>query len=516
MLEKSADYTKKITQAKNDYINKMIDKLQNPSIAPKTYWAILIRLIYKKKFQQYHNYWLMIILFQIFVKRQIFSITFFSSICTPIQNTSYLPPVLHRTNARITSFFVTKEDILLIIKNFGSFNAHGWDNISIKMIKICGESTTVPLKIIFEQSLKENKFPEVWKKANIVPVHKKEDKNLIRNYRSVSLLPIFSKIYERVVCNALFNYFKDNKLFTSFQSGFLLGDSYIAQLLSIIHEIQTAFGNNPADDVRGVFLDISKRFDKVWHIGFLFKLKAYGVDDELLSLLGNYLENRQQRIVLNGLNSEWREINSGVPQGSVLEPLLLLIYINDLPDGITSICKIFVDDTSLFSKVLDANESTKKINFDLEKNSEWAFQWKMHINQDLNKQANEVIFSRKSKFRSDPPLTFNNDVRQCPHQKKLGIISDSKLDFNIHVDNKIKKCYRMIGIIKRLPVGVPRKALLTIYKSYIRPHLDYGDILYDKPEDQNFRNKLEKVQYKACLAITDAIQGTSRQKFTTN
>ena len=171
---------------------------------------------------------------------------------------------------------------------------------------------------------------------------------------------------------------------------------------------------------------------------------------------------------------------------------MFLIYINDLPDGITSICKIFADDTSLFSKVLDVNESTKKLNLDLEKISEWAFQWKMHFNPDPNKQANEVIFSRKSKVHSHPPLTFNNnDVKKCPHQKHLGIILDSKLDFNIHVDNKIKKCYRMIGIIKRLSVSVPRKALLTIYKSFIRSHLDYGDILYDKPRNQNFQNKLE-------------------------
>ena len=205
--------------------------------------------------------------------------------------------------------------------------------------------------------------------------------------------------------------------------------------------MQTAFDNNPADDVRGVFLDISKAFDKVWHIGLLFKLKAYGVDGELLSLLENYLENRKQRVVLNGQNSEWREINSGVPQGSVLEPLVFLIYINDLPDGITSICKIFAYDTSLFSKVLDVNESTKKLNLDLEKTSEWAFQWKMYFNPDPNKQANEVIFSRKSKIQSHRFRTFsNNDVKQCPHQKHLDIISDSKLDFNIHVDNKIKKC----------------------------------------------------------------------------
>ena len=141
------------------------------------------------------------------------------------------------------------------------------------MIKVCGESITVPLKIIFEQSLKEKKIQELWEKANTVPVHKKEDKSLIKNYRPVSLLSILSKIYERVIYNALFNYFKDKGLFTLSQSGFLPGDSCIAQLLSIIHEIQTAFDNNSAVDVRGVSLDISKVFDKVWHNGLLFKLK---------------------------------------------------------------------------------------------------------------------------------------------------------------------------------------------------------------------------------------------------
>ena len=224
--------------------------------------------------------------------------------------------------------------------------------------------------------------------------------------------------------------------------------------------------------MRGVFLDILKAFNKVWHIGLLFKLKTYVVDGESLSLRENYLENCKQTIFLNGQTSEWREINSGVPQGSVLGPLLFLIYINNLPDGITSICKIFSHDTSLFSKVLDVNESTKKLNLDLEKISEWAFQWKMHFNPDPNKQANEVIFSGKSEVHSHPPLTFNNnDVKKCSHQKHLGIILDSKLDFNIHVDNRIKKCYRMIGIIKRPSVSVPRKALLTFYRSFTRPHL---------------------------------------------
>ena len=404
--------------------------------------------------------------------------------------------------------------IISIIKSLNSNKAHGYDNLSIRMIKICEESISLPLKIIFETSLKHGVFPEIWKNANVVPSHKKDDKTLIKNYRPISLLPIFSKIFERMIYNSLLNYFLSNKLSTPSQSGFLPGDSCIAQLLSIIHEIQTSFDENPTVAVRGVFLDISKAFDKVWHKGLLFKLKIYGVEGQFLSLLGNYLQNREQRVVLNGQTSEWKKINSGVPQGSVLGPLLFLIYINDLPDGLTSMCKIFADDTSLFSKVLDVNESAKTLNIDLEKINQWAFHWKMQFNPDPNKQANEVIFSRKMNNNlSYSPVKFNgNNITKCSDQKHLGVVLDSKLDFNTHIDQKIKKCNKLIGLMKRLSVHLPRSALLTIYKSFIRPHLDYGDILYDKPNNENFQNKIEQVQYRACLAITNAIRGTSRKK----
>ena len=172
------------------------------------------------------------------------------------------------------------------------------------------------------------------------------------------------------------------------QSGFLPGDSSIAQLLSIIHQVQAYFGNNLTVDVRGVLVDISKVFDKVWHDGFIFKLKSYSVEVELLSLLKNYLQNREQRVVLNVQTSGWRKIHSGIPQGYVLGPLLFLIYINDLLDGIISMSKIFVDDKSLFSKVLDINKSVIELNTDFEKIS----QWNMPFNPDPNKQANDIIF----------------------------------------------------------------------------------------------------------------------------
>ena len=185
----------------------------------------------------------------------------------------------------------------------------------------------------------------------------------------------------------------------------------------------------------------------------------------VLKVLKN-LEIREQRVVLNGQTSEWRKITSGVPHGSVLGPLLFLIYINDLPDGINSLCKIFVDDTSLFSKVYDIHKSPSTLNDDLEKISYWDYHWKMQFNPDPNKQANEVIFSQKpsSNNLSHPPIKFsNNDISKCPHQKHLEIVLDSKLNFNAHVDQIIKKCNRVIGLIRRLSINLPRNALLTIY-----------------------------------------------------
>ena len=149
----------------------------------------------------------------------------------------------------------------------------------------------------------------------------------------------------------LFTHFIGNKLFPPSQAAFLPDDSCIAQLLVIIHEIPTNFDSNTPVDVRGVFLHISKAFDKVWNKGLLFKFKSYGVEDELLSLLECYFCNREQRVVLNGQTSDWGKINSGVPQGS------FLIYTNYLPDRVSSICKIFADDTLLFSKIIDTRNS---------------------------------------------------------------------------------------------------------------------------------------------------------------
>ena len=176
-------------------------------------------------------------------------------------------------------------------------------------------------------------------------------------------------------------------------------------------------------------------------------------------------------------------------------------------------CKIFTDDTSLFSKVIDKNNSNSWLNSDLVKISNWAFQWKMLFNPDPNKQALEVCFSNKCDKEKYQPLQFNStDIQIADSQKHLGLILDSKLNFNEHIESKITKCNKIIGLMKKLSLILSRKSLLTIYKSFVRPNLDYADIIYDKPLNESLKRKIEMVQYNAALIITGAFKGTSRDK----
>jgi hypothetical protein len=377
--------------------------------------------------------------------------------------------------------------------------------------------------IIFRNILESSIYPDQWKQANVVPIYKKEDKQLVKNYRPISLLPICGKIFEKLIFDSLFSYLVSNNLITKNQSGFVPGDSCTNQLLYLVNEIHEAFEDPKSLEVRAVFLDISKAFDKVWHGGLIFKLKQNGVSGKLLSFFQSYLSNRKQRVALNGFYSDFSEIESGVPQGSVLGPLLFLVYINDLEKGIKSNVKFFADDTMLYSIVKDPLLSAADLNHDLEKINQWANQWKMAFNPDPNKQANEVLFSCKTKKVDHPPLFFNGfPVVQVRETKHLGLILQFNLNFVKHLTEKMKKAKRIIGIIKHLNHLLPFKTLNQMYKSLVRPHLDYCDIIYHIPQTvrpppegvtlHHHMESIEKIQYQAALAVSGTWQGTDRVK----
>ena len=222
----------------------------------------------------------------------------------------------------------------------------------------------------------------MWKLANVTPIFKKGYKQLIKNYRPISLLPICGTIFEKMIFNNLYSYLNTNNHISKNQSGFRPGDSTTNEPLYIVSEIYDAFDNPKSLEVRAVFLDISKAFDNVWHDGLVFKLKQNGISGNLLKLFENYLHNKKQRVVLNGPYSDYSIIESGVPQGSVLGPLLFLVYINDLERNIKSNIKFFDDDTMLFSIVKIDVISSDDLNHDLDIICHWAHQWKMEFNPD--------------------------------------------------------------------------------------------------------------------------------------
>ena len=198
---------------------------------------------------------------------------------------------------------------------------------------------------------------------------------------------------------------------TPSQSGFHPGDSTINQLLSITHKIYSAFEEFPTRETRAVILDISKAFDKVRHDGLLLKLKSYGISGCSIAVIKDFLNNRHQRVVLSGKSSILFLRTAGVPQSSVLGPLLFLIYINDLVNNISSEAKLFADDASLFTVVYDVDIASDQLNRDLDIISNWAHQWKMQFNPEKNKQAVQVIFSQKKEAVTHPPVFFNGYMK---------------------------------------------------------------------------------------------------------
>ena len=281
-----------IEALKQKYYCRMTNKLTNAEKSSKAYWSILKSFLNNKKIPFipllfYENRFIT----NFKEKAELFN-SFFADQCSLMSNASKLPSnfTLYTDN-RLSTVTFSQDHIGKIIHNLNPDKAHGHDNISIRTLKICHSSIYGPLERIFKEALSTGLFPSNWKKGNIVPIHKKGDKQILKNYRPVSLLPTYGKIFERLIFNELFNFLLENILISPNQSGFKPGGSCINQLLSITHEIYNSFDDGL--EVRNVFFDISKAFDKVWHKGLLFKLSQNGISGNLLDLLSSFLRDRK-------------------------------------------------------------------------------------------------------------------------------------------------------------------------------------------------------------------------------
>ena len=253
--------------SKQNYYYRIANKLNNTQKNPKSYWSLLKIVLNNKKIPLtpplfHENHFIMDFKEMDFKENAELLNSFFSKPCSLITNNSKLPTSSsYLTDKSLPTITFSAEDIRKIIRSINPNKAHGHDNLNTRMLKLCGDAIYDPLEMTFNQALISGSFPSYWKKANIVPIHKKGNKQTLKNFRPVSLLPICSKIFERLIFNEMFRFFRHNKLTTTNQSGFKLGGSCINQLLSIAHEIYKSFDDGL--EVRAVFLDISKAFDKV-------------------------------------------------------------------------------------------------------------------------------------------------------------------------------------------------------------------------------------------------------------
>ncbi len=360
---------------------------------------------------------------------------------------------------------------------------------------------------LFKATFHQNKVPLIWKQSNVTPIFKKGNKSDPNNYRPVSLLCTTEKILEKIVFKYLYNHIRDNSLLSKWQSGFLPGCSTISQLLEIYHQFCQSVDDGK--EVRVVFLDISRAFDRVWHAGLLFKLHKYGVRGELLKWISDYLTNRQQRVGLDGQFSNWGDILAGVPQGSILGPLLFLIFINDLTEVVrfTQI-RLFADDTCLYITV-DNREHTKDlINLDLHAMHEWSEQWLVSFSEPKTKS---LIISNKHDRNLNPPLEMNGVLlEEVKSHKHLGVTLSHNLTWSNHIDDTYVKAMKRLDVLLRFKFKLRRRDLERYYISFVLPTIEYGNALWDGAS-QMYIAKLDNIQIRAMRIITGATERSNIQ-----
>lgn len=368
---------------------------------------------------------------------------------------------------------VNEHDIIKAIDTLKPKTSFGRDRISNKLLKFIKHEVAYPLMRIINQTFETGIFPDLLKTAKVTPLFKKNENFLFTNYRPVSVLPSVSKVFERVMHAQIYEHFNKKKLFFNSQYGFRSNHSTEYATLELIDRIITEMDKNNVPI--NIFMDLSKAFDTLDHQILLFKLKYYGFDDNSFKLLESYLSNRTQYVEMDEFCSDTMEIKCGVPQGSILGPLLFIIYLNDLP-SITKFLTpiIYADDTTLFATLNTSNFYTAEvdINTELKLVSEWLKLNKLSLNIAKTKA---MLFHTYQRQVEIPDIFIDrNRIEFVNEFKFLGIVIDKNLSFKPHINFVSKKISKSIGILAKLKHTLPAGVLLNIYNALILPYLTYG------------------------------------------
>ena len=386
----------------------------------------------------------------------------------PVSDSS---PSSYIHNHNVNSIFlkpVLENEVKSLIKNLKS-SSPGWDNISADIIKTMFQRFLTPLTHILNLSIIQGTFPDSMKIAKVIPLFKSGDKMKINNYRPISVLPVFSKLLERIMYNRILEFIENYDILYEHQFGFRIKHSTSLALSVLVEKITSAF--NEQNYMIGVFLDFSKAFDTVDHTILLRKLELYGIRGLALKWIESYLTDRFQFVCFDQVDSSYEKVVCGVPQGSILGPLLFLLYINDLADVSNILFPIlFADDSNMFCTGKNLNDICNTMNQELSRVVEWLNVNKLSLNID---KSHFMVFSNK-KYTFEPIITVNNTpIDRIYETKFLGVIIDSKLTWKAHINYIKSKVAKGIGILCKARKTLNSRSLMTLYYSFIYPYFVY-------------------------------------------
>ena len=383
-----------------------------------------------------------------------------------------------------------------MLLSIGKHKACGPDGLSARIIRECAAELATPLEILCRLSVNQAVFPRVWKDANIIPIHKKGDKKNPSNYRGISLLPLCSKVLEKVVCDALLAHVLPS--LPPSQHGFLPNRSCVSNLSVFLKHSWDSIQAGAQTD--SIYTDYSSAFTSVNHILLIHKLKSsFNVTGRALSWIQSYLTDRRQRVVLDGQCSDWIPVKSGVPEGSVCGPLLFICFTADLPALIQTNCIMYADDIKLYHRI-NSHSDTHALQADLDRLSTWSATWRLKLNPA---KCHTISFSlRKTPVLATYTLA-GTTLQRRTETRDLGVILDTKLTFATHVDLTLAKANRMLGLILRSMQLSRRhnrgtfdhKSMLCTFYAHVRSILEFGCVVWAGAAVSHLK-RLERVQHK--------------------